>query len=302
MKKSILTLMVVFLMTLVGCESNMLEPVADDSSRQADIEEAKMALDDGNYDKTINTLNGYNQKDPEIAGLIASAYMGKAGIDLTFLVANIGSDKSSFDVIASALSLNLTPDIGPSAMVLEQIGSAEATIPDGFIPTSSIEEISVNLEKAQSCLIESLKSNLQNDDLRVQLGIAAAMHFIMRLGYIVSTIQDVNIPMTNAAYQQVFPTAIAWNASQQVLVDHFNSNTGELEALKAELPYVCDLLKVFIENIGQGKDKTQEFQNFLTDILGLPEGSSTEDIRNKIQSYDTSNLVTFIKNKILGYE
>jgi hypothetical protein len=108
--------------------------------------------------------------------------------------------------------------------------------------------------------------------------------------------------MTNAAYRQVFPTAIAWNASQQVLVDHFNSNTGELEALKAELPYVCDLLKVFIENIGQGKDKTQEFQNFLTDILGLPEGSSTEDIRNKIQSYDTSNLVTFIKNKILGYE
>jgi hypothetical protein len=302
MKNNILAFTVVFLMILTGCDSNMLEPIADDSSKQADLEAAKMALDDGNYDKTINTLNGYSRKDPEIAGLIASAYMGKAGIDLTYLIGNLRSDKSSFDIIASALTLKLIPSIGPSAIVLEQSGPAEATIPDGFIPASTIEELSVYLENAQSCLIESLKANLQNDDLRVQLGIAAAMHFIMRMGYIVATIQDVNIPMTQAAYLQVFPTVTAWNGSQQKLVDYFNSHTDELGALKEELPYVYDLLKVFIENIGQGEDKTQEFQNFLTDTLGLPEGSSTEDINNKIQSYSVSDLVTFIKNKILEYQ
>ncbi|MEA2102608.1 MAG: hypothetical protein U9P80_08575, partial [Thermodesulfobacteriota bacterium] len=111
--KRLIPVFVVFLMILIGCDSNMLESLGDDSSREANLEEAQMALDDGNYDEAISILApGYNPNapDPVVARVLASAYMGKAGIDLTYLIENAGnsgSDGGAFDTIASALSVDV---------------------------------------------------------------------------------------------------------------------------------------------------------------------------------------------------
>ena len=61
MRNSILTFTVILLMAIMGCESNMLEPLADDSSKEANLEEAKMDLDDGNYDSAISALSSYKR-------------------------------------------------------------------------------------------------------------------------------------------------------------------------------------------------------------------------------------------------
>ncbi|MCU0577847.1 MAG: hypothetical protein MUD15_13655, partial [Desulfobacterota bacterium] len=93
---------------LAGCESNTLGTLSDDSGRQADIQEARMALDDANYDKAINLLVDYydpSSPDPEVADVLSSAYMGKAGLDLTYIYQSIGAEGyRPGEVFASALS------------------------------------------------------------------------------------------------------------------------------------------------------------------------------------------------------
>ncbi len=71
-----------------------------------------MALDDGNYQEAIDILEpGYDRSnpDPAAARVLASAYMGKAGIDLTYIIENASDDHDdeSFDAIASALCLDI---------------------------------------------------------------------------------------------------------------------------------------------------------------------------------------------------
>ncbi|TAJ97902.1 MAG: hypothetical protein EPO39_18870 [Candidatus Manganitrophaceae bacterium] len=67
--------------------------IADDSTQEAKIEKARIALDKGNYSEAVETLKdlcGTNVSaptcDPEIVSLYASAYAGKAGLDVFDLI------------------------------------------------------------------------------------------------------------------------------------------------------------------------------------------------------------------------
>ncbi len=65
----------------------------DDSTKEAKIEKARIDLDKGNYADAVDTLKelcGTNLAaptcDPEIVSLYASAYSGKAGLDVFNLI------------------------------------------------------------------------------------------------------------------------------------------------------------------------------------------------------------------------
>ena len=211
----LLTFTVILLMAIMGCESNMLGPLADKTSKEAKVEEAKMALDDGNYDKVISSLSSYESSaDAETSGLLASAYMGKAGLDVTNMISTIGNNNNTnlgnFDIIASALSLN-TGNSGASSSVI-----AKSTGSNGDYVTISEDSVTTYLTylaKAEYYLNNALISNKGDDDLTVQLGIASALHFILDIGYVTAKEYkftngtDINLPLSQSAYQQLFPTA-----------------------------------------------------------------------------------------------
>jgi hypothetical protein len=311
MKNIFLTVTALLLMALVGCESNLLKPLADDSSKEASLEEAKMALDDGNYDSAISALSSYKgSSDPEVAGILSSAYMGKAGLDLTYMLEHIDADNTdNFDVIASAFSLKTTDQLNASSSVLYKAGS-DAT--PRYITTGSVVTLLTNLSLAQKYLTTSLAANTGNkditDDLTVQLGIASALHFIIDIGYIIAEVKDCNIPINQAAYQAVFPQKPDLNTLGNQVNAYLNTNVTELQAfngdiagLRTDLWNVYLTVEVFINNIGSDEAITSDFNKFLTDLLGLPQGSSKAVIKATVDSYDGFDLVSFINNKLLAY-
>jgi hypothetical protein len=310
MRYIILTFTVIFLMAIMGCESNMLKPLADDSSKEASLEEAKMALDDGSYDSAISALSSYKgSSDPEIAGILSSAYMGKAGLDLTYMLEHIDSSNTdNFDVIASAFSLKTTDQLNASSSVLYKAGS---DVTPRYITTDSVVTLLTNLSQAQHYLTTSLAANTGNkditDDLTVQLGIASALHFIIDIGYIIAEVKDCNIPINQAAYQRVFPQKPDVSTLGNQVNTYLNTNAtalqafnGDITGLQTDLWNVYLTVEVFIKNIGLDESITSDFNKFITDLLGLPEGSSKAVIKAAVDSYDGYDLVSFINSKLLA--
>jgi hypothetical protein len=308
MKKVLLAGTVILLMAIMGCESNMLGSLADESSKEAKIEEAKIAIDDGNYQKAITTLNSYkNSPDPKIAGLLASAHMGAAGVDLTYMLEHTNvSDTNKFDVIASAFFLRTSDQLNASSSALYK---AESDASPRFITTDTAVGLLTDLSLAVGYLSISQRTNPDDDDLTVQLGIASALHFIIDIGYIVAEAKDCNIPINKAAYQMVFPQTPDLITLGNLVNTYLTINQTDLQEFKGDLAGLClDLWNVFLmvevfkENIGPDEDITSSFNKFITDSLGLPQGSSKDAIKAKVDSYDGSALVSFINSKLLGYD
>lgn len=64
-ERAILPLLVAVILCMGGCSSNLLESVSDDSSREADIESARIAIDDGDYQRAADILEpGYDPLAP----------------------------------------------------------------------------------------------------------------------------------------------------------------------------------------------------------------------------------------------
>lgn len=92
-----LFLSLLFSFISLGCE-NIFEDMADDSTEEARLEEARMALDKGDYTTAVNIfldLCGLSAADPTSGtptcdnatiSLLASAYMGRAGLDLIKII------------------------------------------------------------------------------------------------------------------------------------------------------------------------------------------------------------------------
>lgn len=97
-----------------GCGGNLFENLADDSTPEAKIEAAKIDLDNGNYAGAIATLQqlcGTNTSAPtcdtQTASLLASAYSGRAGLDVFNVIKQATTTASgaigSFSTISTLL-------------------------------------------------------------------------------------------------------------------------------------------------------------------------------------------------------
>ena len=87
----------------MGC-GNIFEDMADDSTKEAQLEEAQMVLDKGDYTTAVNmllSLCGLSAADPTSGtptcdnatiSLLASAYMGRAGLDLIKIIDTAAQD------------------------------------------------------------------------------------------------------------------------------------------------------------------------------------------------------------------
>ncbi len=302
MKKLFPILALILLLALTGC--NMFESLSDDSSSEAELEEAQMALNDGDYQKVIDMLApGFNASNPDPATtrLLASAYMGRAGFDLTYILENSDQDedRESLDVITSALHLYTTTDNAMSESVEYKSLSGSTPL---YIDIESVIVLFSNIEEAQRCL-QALVNAYGDDDDKVQLGIVSAVHFILEIGLVAAeaTSTEVvtrNLPINKYAYREIFPTG--GNTTVADLTAFAASITGDtdlLSSLKNDLTYVSTAVDVLILRAGADEDISEEFNDFLKDLFGLDRSVTSSDIN----ALTGTILKTYLEAKTLGY-
>jgi len=309
MKKFICLVIPFVFLFFYGCESNVMDPVADDSSTAADLEEAKMALDDGNYDKSIRLMeNHYNadNPDPEVARVLSSAYMGKAGVDLTYIIEFSGAEnEQSYDVIANALAHETTADMNKTS------GALTAAVPEyeelqisgpRYIDQESIAGLLTAMNAAKTVLQDLMDYFTENDllpddDDTVKLGMASALDFIMTVSEAVVEITGTNAPINSAAYAQVFSTA-----DPNLLLDNLESYVSlhpEITGILIDdLINVKNAIVVMIDIIGADEDITDDFDQFIRNILGLDNFTPVTD--SIIREHLTApRIVEFVRTELI---
>jgi hypothetical protein len=103
-------------------DQNLFDSAADDTSTTAEVESARIAIDNGDFDAAIATLQGMCGTstatptcDGETASLLASAFAGRAGLNVFTLIENSvdsvsGSTLSSLSTFSTLLPLPSTRD------------------------------------------------------------------------------------------------------------------------------------------------------------------------------------------------
>jgi hypothetical protein len=88
----------------------------------------------------------------------------------------------------------------------------------------------------------------------------------------------------------------AYLSSNSAELGTFN---GDIAGLRNDLWNIYLTAEVFVENLGSDEDITREFNEFIADLLGIPEGSPENVIEAAVNSYDGEDLVGFINGKLL---
>lgn len=145
---------------VVSCGSdNLFEPLA----KKDDKDKGKNALQDGDYDAAIASLEDYLAKNPDDAearSMLANAYMAKAGMNQIALAAEVASSKGdNWNTIVGAM-----PD--GTAENVEALNAAVQTL--SAIPAGSrTPEQSYQLALAQASLAVTITKKAAGDGTNV---------------------------------------------------------------------------------------------------------------------------------------
>ena len=122
-----------------GCGDSALESLSDDSSFEAQLEEARIAIDDANYENAVRILEGLNDAYPDnkiVQQYLSNAYAGLGGLDTTDFLKTIDQlDDSglsgSIDMIGKVIG-----DAGNQVLVekqgLDRCFTVRQQIPENF--------------------------------------------------------------------------------------------------------------------------------------------------------------------------
>ncbi len=317
MKKIIL--LILFSLPLAGCSGDSLfQGMSDDESYKAVIEEASIALDDKDYSKAINTLISVydtTNPDPEVSRLMGSAYMGKVGIDVTYLLSSADdSGKDSYDKVMDLLVLNATTGTSSSESTecdLEDLTLLMILDDARFIDGVCMEDMMSYVNKAKRVFDILDDFNRMNNNDRIRYGIVSSIHFSLSLSNAVGTAlkrantDPVNIPVPiNKAAYVAYKNETPWNVRYYYQWPYL----GTLDA-GASSRSVCsstsidtykeDLIAVntAISTLNQSTSDQNYIKDTLTAYLGdILEGSgiSSEISVDAINNMTTTGLFTYL--------
>jgi hypothetical protein len=124
-----------------GCGGkSVFESMSDDNTTQAKIEKARIAIDKKEYAEAIQTLEGLCGAvltaptcDPEITSLYASAYAGRAGLNI-FQIISEGAGRtagrdSSFTIFSSHYAASTPSDLSDMDKALTLLNSIPLSAP-----------------------------------------------------------------------------------------------------------------------------------------------------------------------------
>ena len=268
----------VILLFLSACsQDSILEGISQDSSGDSKIEQARIDLDNSKYDQVISDLSAIyttSALDPNVGQLLASAYMGKAGIDLTLFIANSNSaGLKPFDVMASMISSsNVTVD-GEEKYI------ASTLMPDilGYI-NSADETLQVMAEKGKA-----------TPDDTIQLGFASATHFIMFMGN--ATEYDL-MPINTAAYKATTLSGVS--ANNFVVI----TTSGGIPSYQQDLMNINKAVIAFSNAYPKPNEMKDRLNDFLNDILysalGTTSGVTVSD--ELIMNFTSAGLYKYAQS------
>jgi len=304
MKKIILVS--ILAITLLGCSNDsLLEGLADDSSLEATIEAAAMDLDDGNYDSVIASLTALyttTAPDPEIARLLASGYMGKAGIDFTnFIFYSTDGDADSFDIVEALLYLYIVPEDEDESDDEFPCNASNRTVlivedDASFIDGHCVGEVIEYLDNAKDIFYAMKNVGLASTDDLFQLSIASIVHYVIIVGNKTAValnktldLPDDNdryepglipVPINKAAYKTYFENfTIDYDWARLDSTDFEEDNGDSLTTYQEDMVNVVNAIQA-ITTASQNKnnDLNDELDEFLREVTGITTGDITENV------------------------
>ena len=311
MKRLFISAIILLILLLLNAcsKDSMFQGISQDSNREAKVEQASMDLDNENYDAVISELSALyttTTLDPKVAHLLASAYMGKAGLDTTLFVAYSGvTDLAStttssgtvlFDKVASLLS--------PPNITIAQNGGK--TI-DGKLAPDYLNYIS----DAQRILESLNKKGIATDDDRIQLGMASTAHFILHIGNNTANslnptlrFSDTNgqpgivpVPINSSAYKSYRnDTSGAYN-SWSIYVGAATFTESTTRGVPTSYQYDLTKVKTAIDAFSHaypGSNKVKNNLNaFLYSALGIASDETVTD--ELIMAYTSSGIFDYVQ-------
>lgn len=307
----------ILLLSLMGCsKDSIFQGMADDTGRKAILEEAAIALDDQDYDTAISTLTEiYNttDPDPEVSRLLGSAYMGKAGIDVTNLIEySYDPDSPYFEMGANSISLALaSPPKDASQSIVDTACSVQdltvlmTTSGAQYINAHCTGDIIGYLNKAKRAFFLLHQADRQTSDDTIQYGIVSAVHFVMILGNATANSLNSTLmygpdqPYPNTSLYKPYAVPVPINMKAYYLLRYrvpwglsFSgywykvsthtlfaySYSPQLDDYKEDLFNVHNAVKAFDSFINKENTVKNELDDFLRDILQNPTGNITDAI------------------------
>jgi len=230
----------------VGCD--------DEDSFESNLEEAKIAIDDGNYDKAVSILTDLAQT-AEVLDVLASAYAGQVGIDTFDILAEVDDDDNdgndgSIDLIGQVLGVGA----------------------DNALTCTMVDTKLSILNLAITALLSSAGNDLNalTDDGKAKLAIYGFTDFILVLGDILcDNYGSIVVPANTVILTEAWIKAL--ETDYGVDFDTITVGAGQLASINQDIAYVS----LGITALGGDNDLAEEFAAFLVDIGGA-DGNVTE--------------------------
>ncbi len=286
MKKILLASILVLM--LFGCSNDSLfEGLSDESSLEATLEEAAIALDDEDYDEVIHSLASIyttTALNPEVARLLASGYMGKAGIDLTnFITYSAYEDADPFDAVEATLSLFTAPIVKNEDDKDERICNAMdrtvliITNDAVFIDRNCIGELLDYLDNVKNIFYSLQEAEMESLEDIFQLGITSATHFVFIVGdATANAFGSTSVPINKEAYRVYKDNASSWENVDASVFGEEDVNEDGLTPYQEDLINVNNAIQAIEQAIPQSNALKDELDGFLREILMMPTGDITD--------------------------
>ncbi len=252
---------------LTSCEGNSFEFLADDNSKEARIEEALIALDDGEYARAraiLTALKAEYPNDGTIAQYLSNALAGLAGID-------------TFNLLETIDRLNEEGNIGGIDMVGLVLGDA-----DGILTTTEITDKLSDLGAAIEALTDLGEENL-TDDQKVQLGLLSLNHAALTIADILADeTGESEITLTEEGIEQLFDD---YTTELSDLSDA-DDITNKLSGLSEDINNLTGSIEAIATIVGgdSGNDLSDSFDQFHDDVAGNDDVVTEAELEDFLQN------------------
>ena len=250
---------------LTGCEGNIFEGLSDDSSYEARLEEAMIALDDQDYARAksiLTELNADYPNNPTILQYLSNASAGLAGID-------------TFNLLETIEQINDDPNAGSIDMIGQMLGDK-----DGVLTVDEIKEKIDNINDAISAL-EAIDD--PTDDQIVQLGLLSLNRSVLTIGDVIADDQGIQtVTLTENGISNLYPGNTTPNFSDNLVDDQGNNRLDTLTIDNQNINNSIDSI-TNISGKDSENDLSENFGDFSDEIdTDGVDGISTEDLENFI--------------------
>ena len=293
---------------LTACSNDSIfQGISQNSSYDAKISDAEIAIDNSDYDDAIMELsvmyNTTTSPDPTVGPLLASAFMGRAGVDLTNFIASFtSSGLDPLDYIAYMIS--------PSNVTINKNGRyLDGTAVSGYLG---------DLSAAKSTLQALVTNGNATNNDEIQLGMASAVHFIMNMGnktanalnetlnnpYVAAQPGIVPVPINVAAYQ-IYSTSTVYKQDYNTWSSVGPSSFRENVASGTVLSFQDDLININNAIIAFNKafpkpSETNQMKDilnaFLYSALGITSDETVTD--ELILAYTTEEMYAYVQRLV----